>query len=333
MIKKVLLTIASTVAVLFASDYEKEQSKLVSVKMQTRVGEAAINNILMSYFGGKHDILVKDKGSIGLDIKDIGIDIQENSEIVFGYDMTIAYDFEPDKPNIRLNGNFPIKGAISTKVVKQAAEDVAEKTENAIAVLLDLNRAIEEMLVKHGIDETPIISAIKKFFEKKEKQVDGKIALWRQNCSTLVNAYVDKTENVLDLKILDVKLNLTLNDDSVIIDFEAKVQSEKQFFRLEGWVENPDKLHIVSNKEFQITKINYRLWPNRSMVIGSVLRSCKNIPLEIKKDFDLYEICEEEPTSIKYSIEQRDFSMDITVKTKHGGIITIEKMLDRKLEQ
>lgn len=52
-----------------------------------------------------------------------------------------------------------------------------------------------------------------------------------------------------------------------------------------------------------------------------------------KKDFDLYEICEEEPTSIKNSIELRDFSMDITVKTKHGGIITIEKMLDGKLEQ
>ena len=54
---------------------------------------------------------------------------------------------------------------------------------------------------------------------------------------------------------------------------------------------------------------------------------------QIKKDFDLYEICEEEPTSIKNSIELRDFSMDITVKTKHGGIITIEKMLDGKLEQ
>lgn len=35
-------------------------------------------------------------------------------------------------------------------------------------------------------------------------------------------------------------------------------------------------------------------------------------------------------TSIKYSIELHDFFMDITVKTKHGGIITIEKMLDGK---
>ena len=60
----------------------------------------------------------------------------------------------------------------------------------------------------------------------------------------------------------------------------------------------------------QITKINYRLLPNSSMMIGSALRSCKNIPLEL-----------------------RDFSMDITVKTKHGGIITIEKMLDGELEQ
>ncbi len=69
------------------------------------------------------------------------------------------------------------------------------------------------------------------------------------------------------------------------------------------------------------------------MAIGSVLRSCKDIPLEIKKDFELYEICVEEPTSIKYSIELRDFSMDITVKTKHGGIITIEKMLNGRLQQ
>lgn len=65
----------------------------------------------------------------------------------------------------------------------------------------------------------------------------------------------------------------------------------------------------------------------------SVLKLCRNIPLEIKKDFNLYEICVEEPTSIKHSIELRDFSMDITVKTKHGGIITIEKILDGKLEQ
>jgi dipeptidase E len=34
-----------------------------------------------------------------------------------------------------------------------------------------------------------------------------------------------------------------------------------------------------------------------------------------------------------HSIGLRDFSMDITVKTKHGGIITIEKMLDGMLEQ
>ena len=46
--------------------------------------------------------------------------------------------------------------------------------------------------------------------------------------------------------------------------------------------------------------------PNNSMVIGSVLRSCKNIP----------------------SVSKKDFYIDITVQTQYGGIITVGKMLN-----
>ena len=67
---------------------------------------------------------------------------------------------------------------------------------------------------------------------------------------------------------------------------------------------------------------------NNSMVIGSVLRSCKNIPSVSKKDFNLYELCSDEAESIKRSIELRDFYIDITVQTQYGGIITVEKMLN-----
>lgn len=328
MIKKIIMTIAISIATIWAADYEKEQRMTVPVKMETRVGETAINNVLMTYFGGIHKILVKDKGSIELSIKNMGIDIQENKDVVFGYDITIVYTYMSEKPEVHLNGEIPLKGVISSKNVKETVENAEDKIRNAIVILLDLNKAVGAILDKHGISEAPVMSAIKDFFAKKEFLVDGKLELWRQNYGTLLNAYANKTEAALDIKILSVKSNLTLDEDCVIVDFESEIQSEKQFFKFDGWVSNPEKLQIVSNKEFKIIKINYRLLPNNSMAIGSVLRSCKNIPSVSKKDFNLYELCSDEAESIKRSIEFHDFSIDITVKTQYGGIITIEKMLN-----
>ena len=325
MIKKIIMTIAISIATIWAADYEKEQRMTVPVKMETRVGETAINNVLMTYFGGIHKILVKDKGSIELSIKNMGIDIQENKDVVFGYDMTIAYTYMSEKPEIHLNGEFPLKGAISSKNVKETVENAEDKIRNAIVILLDLNKAVGAILDKHGISEAPVMSAIKDFFAKKEFLVDGKLELWRQNYGTLLNAYANKTETALDIKILSVKSNLTLDEDCVIIGFEMNVQSEKQFFQLDGWVDNPEKLHIISNKDFQLVEIKYTIMPDYSLFVFE--ESCDDVPLVFLKDVDVYEVCSSGAWKIKDSIRGRNFVIKIKLRTLYGGIILLEKEL------
>lgn len=43
---------------LFGADYFKPERISLPIKMQTLVGETAINNVLMSYFSGSHEIAV-----------------------------------------------------------------------------------------------------------------------------------------------------------------------------------------------------------------------------------------------------------------------------------
>ncbi len=327
--KKIILTIAFVVATLWADD-ENNNSRIKSavVKMQTLVGETAVNNILKAYFAGKHEISVKDMGNITLTLNDekFGIDIQENDDIVFGYDMTITSDFQSSLSNIsggRISGELNIKGAISAKTVKRVADNAVEKTKSAIVILLDLNSAIEKMLNKHGIKEVPIMSAIKDFFLKKEAEIDGKIELWRQEYSTLLNVYINKVEAPLDLKILDVNLNLSLNNDNIVVDFEAEIQSEKQYFWMEGNYKDFANMSLNSNKEFQLIEVDlvddiHKTGRNPSLF---AVVKCSNISKERRNFFNLKEVCGEFPEKVPYLYGF------FRVRTKHGGILLFSRRI------
>ena len=136
---------------------------------------------------------------------------------------------------------------------------------------------------------------------------------------------MNKVGALLDIKILDAKLNLSLNDDDVVVSFEANVQSERQFFRLDGWVDNPEKLHIVSNKEFQLVEIKYTIMPDYSLFVFE--ESCDDVPLVFLKDADVYEVCSTGAWKIKNSIRGRNFMIKMKLRTLYGGIILLEKEL------
>ena len=242
-------------------DIDNPGIKSVVVKLQTQVGETAVNNVLNAYFAGKHVIHIKDKGNVNITLNGdkFGIDIQENDDVVFGYDLTITSDFQSSLSQIsggRINGELNINGAISAKTVKRTIENAVEKTKNAVVVLLDVNSIIEKILNKHGIKEVPIMSAIKDFFVKKESQIDGKMELWRQDYSSLLNTYVNKVEDNFDLKITDMKLGLALENDNIVINFEVVVQSEKQRFWFEGEFSDYANMTLKSNKEFQLIELD-----------------------------------------------------------------------------
>ena len=240
--------------------------------------------------------------------------------------MTITSDFQSTLSQLsggHIKDNLNINGAISTKTVKRTVDNAVEKTKNAIVVLLDLNSAIEKMLNKHGIKEVPVMSAIKDFFVKKEAQVEGKLELWRQEYSTLLNAYVNKLETPLDINITSMKIDLALKNDCIIIGLEAKVQSEKQYFTIEGWPNDAYNMHIVSNKEFKILNMSYHVLAYHSMVNPEI--RCQDLPSESNTDFNITNICDWNSKWVQSSLTGKDCILRITVQTKHGGVITIEK--------
>mgnify|MGYP003536969781 CR=1 FL=1 len=316
MMKNFILTLLLCIGFIFGSDYEQEEIKTATVKMQTLVGETAINNVLMSYFAGKHEIPIKDLGNITLIVNDIGIDIQKKNEMVFGFDMVLTSDFQSEISNITnglIKGHINIDGAISIQELK-----------NAYIFLLDLNEAIETILFKYGISDAEIVLAIKKFFSN----VDNKIELWKQEYSTLLNTYANKGAELLDITIVDTpKLILSVGEisDNISVDLELKIQSEKQYFKLDGWINDPDKLYIKSNKEFQLLEIKYIIMPDYSLLV--LEESCANIPLFFLKNVNVYEICSVEAWKIKNSIRSRNFIIKIKLRTLHGGIILLKKEL------
>ena len=329
MIKKLLFFVMFFVAILWAEDDDNNNLGIKSavVKLQTQVGETAVNNVLNAYFAGKHVISIKDKGNINITLNGnkFGIDIQENDDVVFGYDLTITSDFQSSLSHIsggHINGELNINGAISAKTVKRTIENAVEKTKNAVVVLLDINSIIEKILNKHGIKEVPIMSAIKDFFVKKESQIDGKIELWRQDYSTLLNTYVNKIEDNFDLKITDMKLGLALENDNIVVNLEAEIQSQKQYFLIDGDYSGYEKMSLYSNKEFQVLEaclVNDLHKVGKQPCVLALVK-CSNLPEERNISYNIGELCGPAPKAAYL------FGF-FRVKTKYGGIILFSRRI------
>lgn len=208
---------------LFGADYGKPERSSLSVEMRTLVGETAINNVLMSYFSGTHEIVAKNVGTIVLTVNNLGIDIRGKDDVVFGYDLMLASDFQSELSHIAggaIRGEMPIRGAISLQELK-----------NAYVVVMNLNEVMGKILEQFHVTNLPIVSSLKTFFSPS----NGVVELWRQKYSTLLDAYVNKLEKPLDLAIAEKELTFSIGEieDNIAVDLKLQLESERQYF----WIE------------------------------------------------------------------------------------------------
>ena len=297
---------------LFGADYFKPERTSLPIKMQTLVGETAINNVLMSYFSGSHKIAVDNIGNLVLTVNNVGIDIRGKDDVVFGYDLVLASDFQSELSNIAggvIRGEMPIRGAISLLELKEA-----------YVIVMDLSEVVGKILEQYHITNSPIVSLLKSFFSPSK----GMVELWRQEYSTLLDAYVNKLEKPLDLSIVEKELDFSIGEieDNIALDLKLQLESERQYFWIDGLVKNSEVLNICSNKDFKLLKSTFQIMPNYSLV--PIVEKCKGENNEYRQCFNLYDFCQEDLFRITQSINAGDFAIGVTVKTKQGGIVTVD---------
>lgn len=316
MIKKIVMTIAISIAIIWAADYDKAEKKSASIKIQTRVGEVAINNVIMSYFAGKHEIPVDGLGNITLVVKSMGIDIQGEDKIAFGYDMTITSDFLSEISNI---SNGLIKGEIPFKDVIIVRES---SLNDAYVTVMSIGKTLDAIFSLAGITNNSITSTIKKFFSN----IDGEIELWKQEYGVLLNSYVSKSEQLLDISVKNVEMSYSIGkvEDNVEINIKMDLESEKQYFWIDGEYSDNENMTFNSNKEFwgRESKLLYGVKTGHPPI--EVFRSieCENIPAGKIFSFNIKDACGDKPQRLISSMKT-----NFRVQTKHGGILIIRRNL------
>lgn len=310
--KRILCILLICSHFLFGADYFKPERISLPIKMQTLVGETAINNVLMSYFSGSHEIAVDNIGNLVLTVNNVGIDIRGKDDVVFGYDLVLAPNFLSELSDIAggvIRGEMPIRGAVSLQELK-----------DAYVVVMDLSEVVGKILEQYHITNSPIVSSLKSFFSPSK----GMVELWRQKYSTLLDAYVNKLEKNLDLAIVEKELALSIGEieDNISLDLKLRLESERQYFWIDGLVKNSDVLNICSNKDFKLLKSTFQIMPNHSL--APIVERCKGENNDYQQCFDLRNLCKEDLYRITHSINANDFTIGVTVRTKQGGIVTVD---------
>lgn len=296
---------------LFGADYGKPERSSLSVEMRTLVGETAINNVLMSYFSGTHEIVVKNVGTIVLTVNNLGIDIRGKDDVVFGYDLLLASDFQSELSHIAggaIRGEMPIRGAISLQELK-----------DAYVVVMNLNEVMGKILEQFHVTNLPIVSSLKTFFSPS----NGSVELWRQKYSTLLDVYVNKLEKNLDLSIAGKELAFSIGEieDNIALDLELQLESERQYF----WIEKNDvnKLDITvnSNKDFQGLTL-FLIYNGYAPAGPGGAIECSRLPEKVVRTVNLKDVCDDFS-----NIPAKELKMFFSLKAKHGGILQLEKTL------
>lgn len=316
MIKKIVIMIVISIALIWAADYDKAEKKSASIKIQTRVGEAAINNVIMSYFAGKHEIPVDGMGNITLVVNKLGIDIQGEDKIALGYDMMITSDFLSEISNM---SNGLIKGEVPFKDVIMVRES---DLNDAYVAVMSIEKTLDIIFALAGIKNNAVTGSIKKFFSN----INGEIELWKQEYGALLKKYVNKSEQILDIAVKNVEMSYSVGkiEDNVEINLEMNLESEKQYFWIEGEYSDYENMTFNSNKEFQgrESKLSYGVKTGRPPREFFKSIECENIPAGKIFSFNIKDACGDKPQRLISSMKT-----NFRVQTKHGGILVIRRNL------
>lgn len=309
--KRILCILLICSHFLFGADYFKPERISLPIKMQTLVGETAINNVLMSYFSGTHEIDVDNIGTIVLTVNNIGIDIRGKDDVFFGYDLILASNFLSELSDIAggaIRGEIPIQGAVSLR-----------ELQDAYVIVMNLGEVVDKILEHYHVTNVSIVSSLKNFFS----QTNGAVELWKQKYSTLLDAYVNKLEKPLDLVIAEKELTLSIGEveDNISLDLKLLLESEKQYF----WIEknDVDKLDVTinSNKNFQGLTL-FLIYNDYSPTNFTGFIECPRLSEKSIRTVNLKDVCDDFS-----NISAKTIKMFFKLKTKHGGILQLEKTL------
>lgn len=290
MIKKIFAITMFSAALIMGAEV-----KSGTVKMQTRIGETAINNVLDTYFAKTYEIPVKGMGNISLKVNSFGVDIQGKNAVAVGYDMVITSDFLSQISNIShglIKGEIPYKDAIMVR---------ESDLKDAYVTVMGITNTLDAILSLAGITDNVITSSIKNALSNAK----GEIELWRQQYSLLLEGYMKSAASNFDIEIKDVDLSYSVGDvaDNVVITLKLDIESEKQHF----WVGTvgSDKI-LYSNKGFRMLSGSYAgMLP---------LGFCAESPKELTTAYNLTKGCASD--LVPYGT--------FRIKAKHGGIITLK---------
>lgn len=313
--KKILLILFCSLSLLSAEDYGESIKISAPVKMQTLIGEMAVNNILNAYLGGEHKVSVADKGLLSVDIRNIGIDIQGKDSVVFGYDFSVGADFGVISSGAK---KVPLQGTVSFR-----DEISIDEVQDAYVVTMRLNKTLDSIFALHGIDIQQVSEAIRKVFS-----VNGNpIELWRQKYSELIRASLQKVESGLDLAVKrrDVKLSIGEVKDHIAIDLELELESEKQYFWIEGSLDGMD-LALASNKNFKTLYMDFVSM--ESFLIG-YRNTCSVEPTISRAKLNLIAACKNDVEKLKAAVRFESVKLYFRVKAEHGGILSFSREIKR----
>lgn len=314
--KQLLLAMVLCCTSLFAADYKNPVTTNTNVSLQATVGEAAVNNILATYFNGqvKQMDVAGNKGTVTVTIKNVGIDIQGPNKVIANLSFLVSTNVpsipELSLSNVPIDMNVPLKESFVVGTVDQAyvvfmslksAVDYALKEAMPVFKLVNCEPVAEAIANAFNIVETKYVVPVQSTVQNRESY----FAVWKQNFGSLLKERLDKVNQDSDFRIIGFSaiLNVGGMADHLTLTFNATIQVTNQYFLFEGGV-------LSSNKEFTLLSI-----------VGMPVMCFANGSEQPALSVNAVDFCKDHGRSdVTGSVLKSIHSYK--VKTKHGGIIT-----------
>lgn len=295
-------------------DFRNQQEMIRPVKVQTNIGEAAINKILNHKLAKSYDVVIPNFGPLKITINNIGIDVQGKDKVVFGYEFQLDYNFVSGLPK-ELAGKVFLGE-------KRFSDEITVKTDALkIKTIINFDNTIDAVLDQY--DFGPLKAPIKNEFKKIFAPVDISVQKYSTIMKTfLKEASTEKLEK-FDMYVKSYYVDVAVGDvvDNVSVYFVANIASKNQTFSFEKGV-------LSSNKEFNIRKIrfkgsfpyNYKKNCDIHLQDNNVENDSSVTDVSVREmitQYNLREACK----SDRFGYLRGDAT--VTLQTKLGGLFTL----------